>query len=85
MRRLGYGDEAALARWGEAMARVFPDVRRGDRLVGVYLPGRGADFYGEDRYLGTVAEEAFADAFFAIWLDARTREPRLREALLGTR
>lgn len=85
MRRLSLADDAALGRWGEAMARVFPDVRRGDRLVGVHLPGRGASFYTGDRYLGTVAEEAFAEAFFAIWLDARTREPRLREALLGAR
>ncbi len=85
MRRLGYGDEAALERWGAAMARVFPEVRKGDRLIGVHLPGRGASFFTGENYLGTVAEDAFAEAFFAIWLDARTREPRLREALLGTR
>lgn len=85
MRRLGFGDEPALARWGAAMARVFPEVRKGDRLVGVYLPGRGASFFSGERHLGTVAEDAFAEAFFAIWLDARTREPRLREALLGMR
>lgn len=85
MRRLGFGDEATLARWSAAMAGVFPEVRRGDRLVGVHLPGRGASFFSADRYLGTVPEDAFAEAFFAIWLDARTREPRLREALLGMR
>jgi hypothetical protein len=30
-----------------------------------------------------VADAQFALAFFSIWLDPRTREPELRESLVG--
>jgi hypothetical protein len=33
--------------------------------------------------LGTIDDPVFARAFFAIWLDPRTREPQLRNRLLG--
>ena len=36
------------------MDRVFPDIRPGDRLVGVSIPGREARFYSQERLLGTV-------------------------------
>jgi Chalcone isomerase-like len=85
MRRLGMQDEGKLARWAEALARVFPDVRKGDRIVGVHLPGKGAAFYHQGQPTGSIDDPEFAEAFFAIWLDPRTREPSLRKALLGQR
>lgn len=83
MRRLGFSDPARLRRWEEAMDRVFPDIRAGDRLVGVNIPGREARFYSHDRLLGTVPDPEFARAFFAIWLDEKTSEPGLRLRMLG--
>jgi len=85
MRRLGYGDESSHARWGEQLARLFPDVRKGERITGVNRPGMGAEFYHQGRFIGRIAEPEFARAFFAIWLDERTREPKLRESLFGAR
>ena len=83
MRRLGGGDEAVLARWRAELERVFPDVSEGETIVGVSLPGRGAAFYHQGRLLGEVADPAFAQTFFAIWLDRRTRVPALRARLFG--
>ena len=83
MRRLGYRDEAKLARWGGEMSRVFPDVRKGERITGVNRPGVGADFYYQGRHAGLIRDPEFARAFFAIWLDPRTREPGLRKSLFG--
>ena len=83
MRKLGHRDPARLARWDREMRRVFPDIRAGDRLVGVHLPGREARFYNAQGLIGTVADAEFASAFFAIWLDERTSEPRMRRRLLG--
>jgi hypothetical protein len=80
MRALG-ADEASLKRWGEAMARLFPDVKPGDCIVGQYEP-EVARFYFNDRLLGRVEDPGFARAFFGIWLDARTSAPELRAALL---
>ncbi len=81
--RLGLGDAARRAGWLETMRKLFPDVSRGTTLTGVHLPGRGARFFLDQRLLGEVPDEAFSRAFFAIWLDARTSAPALREALLG--
>jgi len=74
-------DAARLAAWGAQMRTVFPDVRPGDHLVGVYR-AEGAQFHQGERRLGAIAEPGFAAAFFAIWLDARTSAPDLRAALL---
>lgn len=81
--RLGYGSAAQRARWGAAMAGLFPDVDSGQRLAGVHLPGQGARFYLDGRPLGRIDDPEFGAAFFAIWLDARTPAPDLRASLLG--
>jgi len=83
MRRLGFGDGPQREQWSREMARVFPEIAKGDRLTGVNLPGVGAEFFHNGRSVGLVADAGFADAFFSIWLDPRTREPRLRESLIG--
>ena len=85
MRRLGFGDEQRLAIWEKEMARVLPDVKKGEHLTGVNRPGVGAEFYYQGRIVGTITDPAFAQAFFAIWLDARTREPGLRRSLIGSK
>jgi hypothetical protein len=83
MKRVGFNDEAQHARWLAAMIRVFPNVARGDRLVALHQTGAGTSFFGQDRALGSIDDPAFARAFFAIWLDPKTREPELRARLLG--
>jgi hypothetical protein len=80
--RLGFGTPAQRERWHEQMAGLFPDVEKGRRLAGVNVPGTGARFYFDGRFLGSIDDPAFARAFFAIWLDERTRSPQLRENLL---
>jgi hypothetical protein len=85
MRRLGAQDEDKLARWSDTLTRVFPDVKPGDRIVGLHRPGKGAFFYHQGEPTGSIEDSEFADTFFAIWLDPRTREPALRKALLGQR
>ena len=69
-------------RWRDALARAFPDVAAGDVLVAV-REGSGVRFYHLGRETTAVAGDDFADAFFGIWLDPRTREPELRAGLLG--
>jgi hypothetical protein len=83
MERLGFSDPDKLARWRESLMEVLPDVRKGERITGVYRPGSGAEFYHQGRLRGVVRDPEFARAFFSIWLDPRTREPKLRASLLG--
>jgi hypothetical protein len=83
IKRLGFGTAAEQERWLEAMRRVFPDVKRGNELTGTAVPGRGAHFLLNGRPVGTIEDPAFVRAFYAIWLDPRTRERELRAQLLG--
>ena len=83
MRRQANFGEAKAQTWLQAMSNAFPDVANGDRLLGLYLPGRGARFYANGRLTAEIMDAEFAQLFFGIWLSERTSEPRLRLALLG--
>lgn len=81
--RLGEKDEQRLRQWRVALAQVFPAVRESDTIVGVHEPGRGARFFHNGRQTGRIDDAALASAFFAIWLDPRTKAPDLRARLLA--
>ena len=81
MRRLG-AEEAQLKRWEADLRRVFPEVKEGERIVGVHYPGVGASFYHQGQATGDVNDAEFARRFFAIWLDPASRSPALRALLL---
>ena len=83
MRRMGFADDAKLERWREALSHALPTVAEGDTLVGLSLPGGGARFWHEGKPTAALTDPDLARAFFAIWLDSRTREPALRQRLLG--
>lgn len=79
--KLGYGSSAERARWGELMTQLFPDVRSGDRLTGVNVPGQGARFFRNGEPIGAITDPAFAQAFFGIWFDPKTSRPEFRRQL----
>lgn len=68
--------------WSKKLNQVMASVKAGDTLTGVYTPGQGAVFFHNDKLTGQV-DERLAKAFFAIWLDPKTSQPQLRQALLG--
>jgi hypothetical protein len=68
--------------WRSDLERVLPDVAPGDSITAVYQPGQGAVFFHRDRQTGRISDD-LAKHFFGIWLDPRTSEPSLRQALLG--
>ncbi|TBN33707.1 chalcone isomerase family protein [Pseudomonas sp. BGI-2] len=73
-----------LERWKVQMQQSFVDVKAGTRITGIYLPGQGARFFVGQQPQHEVKDLQFARAFFAIWLDPRTRNPELRQQLLGS-
>ena len=82
--KLGYGSQAERARWGRLMSQIFPDVRRGDRLTGVYTGAGAVRYFHNGKPIGEIAEPGFAQAFFGIWLDPRTSRADFRQKLLGS-
>lgn len=80
--------EATEADWTEQLARTLPDVKPGDRLLGLHRPQQGAAFWRRGapalQPLGRVEDARFSALFFGIWLSTATSEPALRAALLGS-
>jgi hypothetical protein len=82
--KLGFGSPADRVRWGEAMARLFPDVKRGDRITGVNVGTGVVHYFFNGKPIGEIGDPGFADAFFGIWLHPRTSQASFRQKLLGT-
>ena len=83
MRRQGGVSEVKLAQWKQKMLDVFPNVRKGDRLVGLHRPGVGAVFLLNGQPLATIDDADFSRHFFGIWLSAQTSDLQLRRALVS--
>lgn len=83
MRRSATISSDQAQRWLAEMRRVFPNVKKGERLLGVHRPGEGAVFWFNGQMRGEIRDAEFARLFFGIWLSPRTSEPALRQALLG--
>lgn len=83
MRRTGPIAPEQATLWLRTMTEAFPDVKKGDRLTGIYEPGAGVRFLHNGRPTANVRDAQFAQRFFAIWLGPQSSEPALRDALLG--
>jgi hypothetical protein len=75
--------QEVLQRWKKYMETAFTDVKNGDQLIGVYLPKIGCRFYSRNKLLGEFKDMDFANAFFAIWFDPRSKDSGLRKRLTG--
>lgn len=83
MQRLQVAGEARLRSWQGLLEAAFPDVERDHTIIGLRLPDGGVRFFHQGQLTVEIDDPAFAEAFFAIWLDERTRAPEMRQGLLG--
>ena len=83
MRRVGSFTPQQATRWQQALQAALPDVKPGDRLLGLYQPGAGAVFKMGGRVVGEVPDAEFSRLFFGIWLSPQTSEPGLRQELIA--
>ncbi len=83
LQRISTSSPEQILAWSKWMEALFVDVKSGDQLVGVHLPGEGARFFFNGKLLGETADTAFSEAFFKIWLDPKTKRPELRATLLS--
>ncbi len=83
MRRSAPISDAQAQQWRLDMQRVFPDVKVGDRIMGVHRPGIGASFWVNGQASGEILDAEFSKLFFGIWLSPQTSEPAMRTALVG--
>ena len=83
MRRQGDIAADVADRWLAAMKQLFPDVKAGDRITALNVPGLGVRFFINGQLKGDVRDATFARYFLGIWLSPKTSEPALRDSLLG--
>jgi hypothetical protein len=83
MQRLEPLPEQKTEQWLNALREALPNVKKGDRLIGLHRPGAGVVFWSNGKRSGEVRDAEFARQFFAIWLSPKTSEPKLRRALLA--
>lgn len=83
MRRSAPISDAQAKIWIDEMMRALPDVKKGDRVMGIHRPGVGAQFLMNGKPTGEIRDAEFARLFFGIWLSPKTSEPKLRAALLA--
>ena len=60
MRRSATISDAQADAWTAAMLRVIPNVKKGDRITGVYRPGAGAAFLVNGKPSGEIMDAEFA-------------------------
>ncbi|MFZ6773423.1 chalcone isomerase family protein [Undibacterium sp. SXout7W] len=83
IQHLGMGSREQRERWLQQMKGLFPDVKEGTHITGIYVPNEAARFYLNGKWLGDIRDAEFAKAFFSIWLDKKTSAPALRQQLLS--
>lgn len=76
---------AAARRYAVMLARAFPNVKAGDRITAVRVPGRPVRFYFNGKASADISDPELAGHFFAIWLSPNTSEPALRAKLLNVK
>lgn len=67
----------------EKFTAVIPDVKEGQNLNIIYVPGKGTRVDGAGAASYTAEGKDFADALFSVWLGASPVEERLKQGLLG--
>ncbi len=65
------------------LARAFPSVGRGDRLLAVILGGSHLEMYCNDMLCASLEDPLQVNTFGRIWLSEDTRAPELRGQLLA--
>jgi hypothetical protein len=75
-------DEVTLADWHSQMRNIFPDVKKGDDITGIYKNNTQCEFYKNNVFIGQIQDERFCNMFFDIWFGERTTAPELRRKLL---
>mgnify|MGYP002133122481 CR=1 FL=1 len=85
MEKIGSGSDEKLKAWEKKLAEIFPNIKKGDTLSALYLPGKVMQFFHNGKPLAALNDMELARSFMGIWLDTKTSEPDLRKKLIGLR
>jgi hypothetical protein len=69
--------------WLALLTDIWPDIRKQDSLMFYQDDQSNGHFYLNDRFIGSVNEPGFSQAFLAIWLSENSAFPELSRSLRG--
>ena len=72
-----------VSEYGDTLQGLWPDITEGDSLAFETNEQGVGTFYYNGEKLQTIEQQAFSEAFLAIWLSPDTSEPKLRQKLIG--
>ncbi len=67
----------------DRLKAMFPAVKKGDRVLLTWSPGRGTVVSHNGAELGVFEGQDFADALFACWLGEEPAQESLKKGMLG--
>lgn len=70
-------------KWLPQLTQIWPDIKRGDRLLLFVDSQRANQFYFNGEPIGSIDDNNFGATFLAIWLDDNASFPKLRRKLTG--
>ncbi|MBY5946406.1 chalcone isomerase family protein [Photobacterium rosenbergii] len=82
-RHLGISSSKRI-QWTNRLEQIWPDVRKGDRLIFVLDDNQGA-FFQDNRQIGVLQDFEMSQSFLQIWLSPNTAYPEIRSQLIGKR
>jgi hypothetical protein len=81
--KMGYDDVENLQRWLNFMKNIFPNVKKGDSITGIYTQDQQTIFLQGNDILGVIEDPEFGLWFFDIWLSEKASYPDARDKLLS--
>lgn len=78
------GQMSALSNRLSDLAKMIPNVEKGDQILLTYVPGRGTVVAAKGQERGVIIGKDFADALFSVWLGSNPVQADLKTALLGS-
>jgi hypothetical protein len=74
--------EKDYSRFISELSFLWPNITSGDRLA-LQVDKQSSHFYFNDKYIGSIVDQQFAEIFLAIWLSPNTTQPAFRKKLIG--
>jgi hypothetical protein len=84
IRHQGFSNELKLEKWFNDLKLLFPNVAKGDSLVGVKDEQGVTYFYHNEVALGFISDPEFSERFFDIWLGEKSSTPKYTKQLIGS-
>lgn len=79
----GFTDSEKLKHWEMNLKGLFPNVKKGDSIIGIKDDAGASHFYFNGKALGSIDDKEFSQRFFNIWLGPESKSPKHTNKLIN--